>query len=138
MSFEEELFKLINSKNTIKRFFYGFLILLSIDILTTLFILTFFPATTEKNFLARFFISEFGNFWGLIISIPFEFANLGIIFIICYVFFYIIIRSLKSRTEKWPNIYYLSLIIVLFIAILLHLNGVFNNLSLLVRLIFGF
>ncbi len=138
MGFKGKIFDLIHSKNTIKRFFYGYLILLSIDILSTLYILTFFPETTEKNLIARFFISKFGNFWGLIISVPFEFVNLGIIFIIFYVFLYILKESLKSTMEKWPNIYCLSLIIVLFIAIVFHLNGVFNNLSLLVRLIFGF
>ncbi len=70
MSFKEKLFNLINTKNTIKRFIYGFLILLSIDILSTVYILTFFPATTEKNIIARLSISKFGNFWGLLISVP--------------------------------------------------------------------
>lgn len=138
MSFEEKLFNLTNSKNIIKRFFYGFLILLSIDILSTLYILTFFPATTEKNFIARLFISKLGNFWGLIISVPFEFVILGITFIIFYIFLYILTEPLKSRMKKWPNIYCLSLIIVLLISIVLHLNGILNNLSLLVSRIFGF
>ena len=138
MSFKEKLFNLINSKNTIKSFFYGFLILLSIDILSTLYILTFFPETTEKNIIARLFILKFGNILGLMISVPFEFVILGIIFIIFYVFLYILIEPLKSRMEKWPNIYCLTLIIVLFIANVLHLKGVLNNLSLLVHLIFGF
>ncbi len=138
MSFEEKLFNLINSKNTIKRFFNGLLILLSIDVLSTVYILTFFPSTTEKNIIARLFISKFGIFWGLMISVPFEFVILGVMFIIFYVFLYILKTSLKSRVEKLPNICYLSLIIVLFIANVLHFKGIFNNLSLLVRLIFKF
>lgn len=138
MSFEEKLFNIINSKNSIKYFFYGFIIILSIDILSTVYILTFFPQTTEKNILARFFISKFGNFWGLLFSVPFEFIILGVTFIYFYVILYILIESLKSRMKKWPNTSSLSLIIVLLIAIILHLNGVYNNLSLLVRLIFRF
>ncbi|NJD78413.1 MAG: hypothetical protein FIB08_15185 [Candidatus Methanoperedens sp.] len=134
----EKIFNLIYSKNTIKEFLYGFLILLSIDILSTIYILTFFPETTEKNFIARFFISKFGNFWGLIVSVPFEFVNLGIIFIFVYVILYILIEFLKRRMKKRPDISCLSLTIILFIAIVFHLNGVINNLLLLVRLIFGF
>lgn len=138
MSFEEKLFIIINSKKSIKYLFYGFIIILSIDILSTVYILTFFPATNEKNILARIFISKFGNFWGLLFSVPFEFIILGVTFIYFYVILYILIESLKSRMKKWPNIYYLSLIIVLFIAIILHLNGVFNNLRVLARLNFRF
>lgn len=133
MSFEEKLFNIINSKNLIKYSCYGFITLLSIDILSTLYILTFFPATTEKNILARFFISKFGNFWGLLFSVPFEFIILGVTFIFFYVILYILIESLKRKRKRYPDIYYLSLIIVLFMAIILHLNGVFNNLLLLVR-----
>ena len=138
MSFEEKLFTIINSKNSIKSFFYGFMILLSIDILSTVYILTFFPETNEKNIIAQLFISKFGNFWGLLFSVPFEFVILGVTFTFFYVILYILIKSLKNRMKKWPNIYCLSLIIVLFIAIILHLNGIFNNLLLLVRLISRF
>ncbi len=138
MSFEQKLFNLTNSKNIIKHLFYGFLILLAIDILSTLYILTFLPATTEKNFIARLFISKFGIFWGLIISVPFEFVVLGITFIIFYIFLYLLTEPFKSRIQKWPDIYCISLIIVLFISILLHLNGILNNFSLLVSRMLGF
>ncbi len=135
----EKLFDIIVSRNTIKRLIYGFLFFLSLDVLTTLYILTFLPASTEENIIARLLILKFGNFWGLIFSIPFDFVILGIIFIILYSILYMIFRiSLEKRMVKLPDVSDISLILTLLIAIILHINGVLNNISLLASQIFGF
>ncbi len=135
----EKLFDIIVSRNTIKRLIYGFLFFLLLDVLSTLYILTFLPASTEKNIIARLLILKFGNFWGLIFSIPFDFVILGIIFIILYSILYMIFRiSLEKRMVRLPDVSDISLILTLLIAIILHINGVLNNLSLLASQIFGF
>lgn len=135
----EKLFDLIISRNSIKRLIYGFLLFLSLDVLSTLYILTFLPASTEKNIIARLLILKFGNFWGLIFSIPFDFVILGIIFIILYSILYMIFRiSLEKRMVRLPDVSDISLILTLLIAIILHINGVLNNISLLASQIFGF
>lgn len=138
MSFGERMYDFVNSKFTVNRLLFGFLISILLDILSTLFMLTFLPATYEKNIIALHLISKFGNFWGLIISVPFEFVILGILFIIFYILLYVLKISLKNIMEKQSNIFYMTLRIVLFIAIVLHLNGVRNNLLLMARLIFEF
>ncbi len=130
---------MINSKNSIKHLIYGFLLVLSLDVLSTFYILTFLPASTEKNLIARLLILKFGNFWGLLFSIPFDFIILGIIFITFYVMLYTLFQIfLKKIIEKLPDVSDISLIITLLIAIVLHINGILNNMSLLVNQIFGF
>lgn len=138
MSFNKKTFDLIDSKFTVKRLLSGYLIFLFIDILSTLLLLTFLSATYEKNIMAAPLISKFGNFWGLIISVPYELVILGKIFIFFCIFLYILQIIMKKRVEKWPNIPNLSLRIVLFIAIVLHFNGLGNNLLVLARRIFVF
>ncbi len=144
MSFDEKLFDLIDSIFTVKRLITGFLILLFIDMLSTFYILTFLSATYEKNIMARPLLSKFGNFWGLIISAPYEFVILLGIFIFFCIFLYIlqiIVYRLQiiieKKVKKWPNIPNLSFRIILFIAIVLHFKAIGNNLLLLVRRIFG-
>lgn len=138
MRFEEKLFDLINSKKAIRYFLSGFLLFLFLDIISTLYILTFFPGTFEKNIIAAPLITKFGNLLGLIISFLFEVVILGIIFISFYVFLHMLRNISKNKIEKWPSVSRISLIIVLFIATVLYLNGVRNNLLLVVRRIFGF
>ena len=89
MSFGERMYDFVNSKFTVNRLLFVLLISIILDILSTLFMLTFLPATYEKNIIALHLISKFGNFWGLIISVPFEFVILGILFIIFYILLHI-------------------------------------------------
>ncbi len=124
MKVNKKIIDIIKSEKTTRRLIYWFAFSVMLDVIITIYELTFMEGIREKNPLANHLIQKFGIIPGLLTSVGVEISF--------FASFYILLKKLLPGIPiyrgNWETILDGLWIVILLMAFILHFKAIVNNL----------